>query len=73
VAGPVLGVEVTVTTVPVSSPVKLNFGVFTEVILSVFEEPLSEAESKSGALGAGGTIEIAFADWADKFPALSLV
>ena len=47
-----------VTVAPASAPLPVKVGVVTLVMLSVFDEPLSEAAVRSGALGAAAAVSI---------------
>ena len=70
---PTLGVAVSVTTVPDSREETLNVGVSSAVLLSDVLDPKSEPESRSGAAGAAGLIEIVLVDAAERLPAASTV
>jgi hypothetical protein len=67
------GVAVKVITAPVVKPVKEISGVSSFVLLSVLEDPRSEADTKSGVPVAANVIVTEFVEAADRFPAASTV
>ena len=66
-------VAVIVTAVSVSRPDKLNVGVEFEVMLSVEDEPVSDAAARSGAFGVGGVIETVPELTGERLPLISTV
>ena len=67
------GVAVKVITAPVVRPDNEISGVSSLVLLSVFDEPRSEAATKSGVPVAANVTVTVSAEAADRFPAASTV
>lgn len=72
-AVPVDGVAVKVITAPVVKADNEISGVSSLVVLSVLEEPRSDAEAKSGVPVAANVTVTEFVETTDKFPAASTV
>jgi hypothetical protein len=71
-ADPLDGVAVTVTLAPTVSPAKVKVGVASAVVLSVFEDPVSDAAVRSGAgVGVLGVMVIVPAEASDRLPVAS--
>jgi hypothetical protein len=71
-AGPLAGVAVTVTLAPTVSPAKVKVGVASAVVLSVFEDPVSDAAVRSGAgVGVLGVMVIVPEEASDRLPVAS--
>jgi hypothetical protein len=71
-AGPLDGVAVTVTLAPTVSPAKVKVGVASAVVLSVFEDPVSDAAVRSGAgVGVLGVTVTVPEEAKDKLPMAS--
>ena len=69
---PLAGVAVTVTVAPTVKPAKSNVGVLSEVVLSEFVEPVSDALAKTGAgVGVAGTTVKVPLEAAERLPAAS--
>jgi hypothetical protein len=69
---PTDGVAVKVTIAPEVSPATSKVGVLSAVVLSEFDEPVSDAACKSGAgVGVGGRTVTVFVDAPERFPAPS--
>ena len=67
------GVAVKVITAPVVKPVKEMSGVSSFVLLSVLDEPKSEAANRSGVPVAANVTVTEFVETVDRFPAASTV
>ena len=71
-AVPLAGEAVTVTVAPTVNPAKLKVGVLSEVILSEFDDPVSEAAARTGAgVGVVGTTVKVPAEGVEMLPAAS--
>ena len=69
---PLTGVAVTVINAPTVKPAKSKVGVLSEVVLSEFEDPVSDAAARTGAgVGVeGATVKVPL-EAAERFPAES--
>jgi hypothetical protein len=64
---PLAGVAVRVTVAPTVNPERSKVGVLSAVVLSVGEDPVSEASAKSGALGVDGFVVKLIVETSDAF------
>jgi hypothetical protein len=68
---PLAGVAVSVTVAPTVKPERSKVGVLSAVVLSVDEEPVSEASAKSGAEGVEGFVVKSIVVTSDAFVSAS--